>query len=343
MQFVLTNETKRKFETLLQAAISSTVVFALGACASKPASVTTARSPTLEFDAPIEVMGRAGGFDFITYDSVGQNFVVAHKGAGTGDIFDPKTRLVESIKVGDAQGVAVDTTNRRYFFGNDKAESIVIVDAKTNAKLSEIKVKGAVDALVFDEKSGLLYAAKDDGDRIWVIDPKKKKVVDQILIPDMPETMQIDSAKNVLYANLKKTSRLAVIDLKKRRLIKTLSTLPAENPHGLVLDADKRYIYSAGVNGKLVSINLEDGAVFSVSDIAAGNDQIAYDAAKENMLTSGRNSVSLIHVAEGTLSKVAESAAPVGARTIAFDPSSSTFWIAYGNEAHSYFQRVQFH
>lgn len=149
---------------------------------------------------PIELNGPPGRFDFLTADSQAHRILAAHTGAGTLEVVDLKSgRPVKAISVGDAQGVAVDVRGHRYFLGNDKKQSVVTVDSNSFQKISEVKVDGPVDAITFDPKNELVFAAKDDGASLWVLDPKSAKVVGSILIPGVPEVMEYDVKTDRIY------------------------------------------------------------------------------------------------------------------------------------------------
>lgn len=308
---------------------------------SKPA--TAAKEVKPELEAPIKIEGRPGGFDFVTYDEAGHRIIAAHKAAGTGEIFDPKTGELKSVNVGEAQGVAVDGYGKRYFFGDDEQKSVVVVNSESLKVSAKIKLSGAVDAIAFDEQSGLIYAAEDDGDKLWVVDPTKKKKVGEVKLPGVPESMQVDGAQAKLYVNIKNLDEVAIVDTKSRRVESTISTHPATGPHGLVLDAKKNRLYSAGKDGQLVAIDLAAKKVVASVAIATGNDQIGFDIDGSRLFTSGRDELSIVKITGEGFGGVESVKTPHGARSLAYDPIGNAVWLAYGDKNESFLQKLLVH
>jgi hypothetical protein len=59
---------------------------------------------------------RHGKFDFIKIDSANSRLLACHTGNGSLDMIDTTTsKLIKSIPTGNAQGVANDSRNNRYF------------------------------------------------------------------------------------------------------------------------------------------------------------------------------------------------------------------------------------
>lgn len=129
-------------------------------------------------ESPMVIGGTGGSFDFMTVDETNRRLLAAHRGAGTLEIIDLKTRkALPAVSVGAAQGVAVDIEGHQYFLGNEADHHIVFVDSRSLSKTAEIKADGPVDAIAFDAKNRKLYAAHDDGDKLWVIDVDSKKIM----------------------------------------------------------------------------------------------------------------------------------------------------------------------
>ena len=292
-------------------------------------------------EKPIDV-GSSGKFDFMTTDISQSRVLAAHRDAKTLEIIDLKTgQPLKAVEVGHAQGIAVDSQGHRYFLGNETEQSVVTVDSQTLKKTGEVKVDGPVDAIAFDDKNGMLYAAKDDGDYLWVIDMKTSKLVSKISIPGSPEVLEYDPVTDHLYLNIKNRNSVIRIDPTTNKVDATWPTAPATSPHGLVIDSKRGRMYTAGGNGKLVAIDLKTGKALSSADIATGVDQIAFDAEKQIIYSACKGFISVTKVTDSGLQADAKLPSPKGAHTLAVDSNTHGVWISYADADHSYVQKFK--
>ena len=297
---------------------------------------------SLKAETPITLSGPAGKFDFMGADQAMSRILAAHRGSKTLEIIDLKSgKALKAIEVGAAQGVAVDSRNHKYFLGNEGDHSVAIVDSQSLQKTAEVKVDGPVDAIAFDDKNGMLFAAEDDGDHLWVIDTKSAKVVGTVSIPGVPEVLDFDPATNRIYLNIKDKNTVVRVDPSTDKVNATWSTLPATSPHGLVIDSKRGRVYSAGGNGKLVSIDFKSGKVISSADIPTGVDQIAFDTERQLIYSACKGFISITAVSDHGLKTVGQVASPKGAHTLAVDPSSHDVWVSYADEKQSYLQKFK--
>jgi DNA-binding beta-propeller fold protein YncE len=293
-------------------------------------------------ETPIILEGPVGKFDFMATDATANRILAAHRGAKTLEVIDLNTgKPTKSVEVGHAQGVAIDLRGHKYFLGNEAEESIAIVDSQSLAKIGEVKVDGPVDAIAFDEKNGLLYAAKDDGDYLWVINPKASNFTDKIAIPGTPEVLEYDQKTDRIYLNIKNKNEVVRINPTKNKVEATWSTLPATSPHGLAIDSKRGRFYVAGGNGKLVSLDMKTGKVLSSVDIANGVDQIVFDMDSQLIYSACRGFISISKVTDAGLVEGNKIPSPKGAHTLAIDPNSHDVWVSYADDNHSYVQKFR--
>src|SRR5207248_863942 len=118
-------------------------------------------------------------------------------------------------------------------------------------KKNEIPLAGEADALCLNPKNGCLYVGEDDGTSLWVVNAASEKLVATIQIPEKPEAVEYDPAADVIYQTFCNTDSIGVIDPSTNTIKHTWPTAPAAKPHGLVLDAARHRLFSAGNNGKL--------------------------------------------------------------------------------------------
>src|SRR5580692_3888636 len=65
---------------------------------------------------PVELSRTQGKFDFIKIDTANSRLLVCHTGNASLDVIDvTRSNFSKSIPTGNAQGVAIDSKNNRYF------------------------------------------------------------------------------------------------------------------------------------------------------------------------------------------------------------------------------------
>lgn len=299
-----------------------------------------AKSISLVGDKPIEVPGKLGHFDFMNTDAENDRILAAHSGGGNLVLVDLKTgQLMNSIEVGDVQGVAIDAQSGVYILGDADEHKVVFVSAKTLKKLGEVKVSGPVDAVAFNPKKGFAYAGEDDGNRVWVIDVKKHKLVTTIPISGIPEFISYDPKTNRLYQNIKNKDSVAVIDPETNKVEAEWSTAPATGPHGLAINSNSGHLFIAGHNGKLIEIEIGTGKVISQVDIAPGTDQIAFDSSTKTIYCASKGFISAVKETDSGLKALENIPVTKGAHTLSVDPTRHDVWVSYADKSHSYLQK----
>src|ERR1700681_1392480 len=95
---------------------------------------------------PVELTGTQGRFDFIKIDSANHRLLACHTGNGSLDVIDDITsKLIKSIPIGNAQGIAIDSKNNRYFVSVSKPTKMVIVDSTKLDAIGEVVLPGPGD------------------------------------------------------------------------------------------------------------------------------------------------------------------------------------------------------
>ena len=316
-------------------------VLTLSALLAAPAPAARAAAP-LTIEKTVTIPGGPGGFDWMLYDGRLKRIFATHKGTKTVAIVDAATdKVIDPVTVGTAQGVAIDRADNKIFLGDDEEHKVVAIDYTTLKPTGdETAVTGPVDDLIFCAKNSMLYAAHDDGTDIWVIDPKTNKIVTSVQIPAAPEKMLYDRTSDRIYANIKSNNTIQVIDPSTNKVEKTISTLPAEGPHGLVADGRAQHLFSAGSNGKLVEIDIKSGAVISSVDIAKGVDQIAFDRSNHRIYCACHGEITVAEISDSGLSVVGSVKTPSGCHTITVDSSTHAVWTCGFDKEQSYFVKL---
>jgi DNA-binding beta-propeller fold protein YncE len=295
------------------------------------------RALTSAFE-PIKSPSGAGRYDFMKVDEKRHCLLAAHRDAGNLDILALLNGDTEDVKVGHVQGVDFDEDH--YFCGDAQEKKLVVVDVNSLLIKKEIETPGEIDCIAYCPTNKLVYADHDDGTDVWAIDFKAGKIVKTIDVGGAPEFIAFNPTDGKLYQNVKTNNTMVAIDPATNAVVSTVSTVPAENPHGLAIDSKTNRAFSAGKNGKLVAIDLKSGKQIAVVDIAPGVDQIAFDPAKKRVYCACKGAVSVVEETDDGAKLVKNIPVHAGAHTIAVDRSTHDVWVSYADEKSGYLAKV---
>lgn len=292
---------------------------------------------------PLAIPRSVGYFDYMVVDRKFRRLIAAHTESLSLAFIDvDKDALVRQVYIGAApHGLAIDERDGIYFVGTSgAAHAVMMIDRTTLRSAGSIAMPGPVDALAFDRTRGELYADEDDGDSIWVINARTRRIVATIHTPRDSDKAEYDAQTDRVYQNFTTTNSVAVIDPASHAMRASWSTLPATHPHGLAIDSAHHRLFVAGVNGKLVALDMASGSVISSMSVAAHVDQIALDAKRQRLYcASGEGQLSVVESGD-RVRLLANVRVPRGAHTVAVDPVTGTVWISYGTEREDYIVRL---
>ncbi len=281
---------------------------------------------------PVPLNGTKGKFDFIKVDPALHRLLACHTGNGSLDVIDvTSSKLIKSLPLGAAQGVAIDAKNHRYFVSVSKPPKMVIVSSETLNVIGEVGLTSPADLVAYCPVINSVFVCNDEKPELWIIDPEARIIVTSITLPGSGmEDLDFNQDASYLFQNLKESSSLAKIDPKTRQVVDQWPTAPAEKPHGLAMVPSAGAVLIAGGTGKLVLMDLTSGKILASTDIASRVDEIAYDPAlQQAYCASGLGTMSVVGVTPSKLTTLASIPTSAGAHSIAVDPTTHTVWIAY--------------
>jgi DNA-binding beta-propeller fold protein YncE len=306
---------------------------------SMPRLVSAADSLTP--GSPVELGRTQGKFDFIKIDSANGRLLACHTGNASLDVIDvTSSKFIKSIPTGNAQGVAVDSRNNRYFVSVSKPPKMVIVDSTKLEVIGEVILPGPADLIAFHPETNRVFICQDDKPVMWVIDPQEKKILSTINFPaEGMEDLGFDSHGAFLFQCLKDSSELAKLDLKTEKIVAQWSTSPADKPHGMAMVPGTDQAFIVGETGKLGLFNLNTGDVLGTADVSPKADEIAYDPMLQRVYcASGLGTISIVSLDHNTLTALPPLTSSPGAHSIAVDPQTHTVWIAFAKNDKPYVQ-----
>jgi len=289
----------------------------------------------------VEVAGTQGKFDFIKIDSANNRLLACHAGNGSLDVIDVITsKLIKSISTGNAQGVAIDSENNRYFVSVSKPPKMVVVDSTKLDAIGEVALPGPADLVAYHSDTNRVFVCNDDKPEMWVIDPMEKKIVSTINFPGGGmEDLGFDSQDTFLFQCLKDSSELAKLDLKTEKVVAKWSTTPADKPHGMAMVPGTDQVLIVGGTGKLGLFDLSTGQIVGTADVSPKVDEIAYDPTLHRVYcASGLGTISVVGLDHKTLTALRPLTSSPGAHSIAVDSQTHTVWIAFAKNDKAYVQ-----
>jgi DNA-binding beta-propeller fold protein YncE len=290
---------------------------------------------------PVEVTGTKGKFDFIKVDSANNRLLACHTGNGSFDVIDLKSsKLIKSLPTGNAQGVAIDSENNRYFVSVSKPTKMVIVDSTKLDVVGEVALPGPADLVAYHLETNRVFVCSDDKPEMWVISPTEKRIVSSINFPGGGmEDLSFDSQDTFLFQCLKDSSELAKLDLKSERVVAIWSTSPVEKPHGMAMIPGIAQALIVGGTGKLGLFDLSTGQIVGTADVSPKVDEIAYDPTLHRVYcASGLGTISVVGLDHQRLAALPSVTSSVGAHSIAVDSQTHTVWIAFARNDKPYIQ-----
>ena len=290
---------------------------------------------------PVEVAGTQGKFDFIKIDSANNRLLACHTGNGSLDVIDVTTsKLIKSIPTGNAQGVAIDAENNRYFVSVSKPTKMVIINSTKLDVIGEVILPGPADLVAYHLETNRVFVCNDDKPEMWVIDPKEKRIVSTISFPGGGmEDLGFDSQDTFLFQCLKDSSELAKLDLKTGKVVAKWPTSPADKPHGMAMVPGTDEVFIVGGTGKLGLFDLGTGQIVDAADVSPKVDEIAYDPTLHRLYcASGLGTISVVGLDHERLATLPSLASSLGAHSIAVDSKTHTVWIAFAKDDKPYVQ-----
>jgi YVTN family beta-propeller protein len=296
---------------------------------ARPAARFVRPAGTIKVPAPFHI-GRA----FIDYMTIeGQRLYAGYASAGLVGVIDTTTGQPAGTVagLGRPHGVAV-VADRNLGFASDSGDNTVgVFELNARRLVQKIPAGLDTDAIIYDQKLNLVYAANHDGKTATLIDAATQKVVANVQLGGEPEYPQADPATGVIYQNLEDTSELVVVDPQKQAVTQRYKLAPCEGPTGLALDPANHRLFSACRSKHLIVLNSDTGEIVAVLPIGAGVDGAGYDPVSRRVYTANAvGSMTVIQQDSANQYRVLENAPThFGGHSLVIDPVTHRIYVAY--------------
>ena len=269
---------------------------------------------------------------FIDYMFVnGSKLYAGYTSQGVVAVIDTATNQVVA-EIGDlprSHGIAV--AGDRGFATASGDDTVGVFDVSTNKLLKKIPGGVGPDAIIYDDKLRLIYAADHAGKTGTLIDPVMMSVVGTVQLGGVAEYAQADPQSGLIYQNDEDTSELVVVDPQKQMVTQRYKLGDGTGPSGLAYDPGNRRLFVTCDNNKLIVLNADTGQVVATLPIGSGVDGASYDPDLRRVYTfNGFGTMTVIQQDSADSYRVLEQATThFGGHAGAVDPATHRIYVAY--------------
>jgi YVTN family beta-propeller protein len=269
---------------------------------------------------------------FIDYMFVnGSKLYAGYTSQGVVAVIDTATNQVVA-EIGDlprSHGIAV--AGDRGFATASGDDTVGVFDVSTNKLLKKIPGGVGPDAIIYDDKLRLIYAADHAGKTGTLIDPVMMSVVGTVQLGGVAEYAQADPQSGLIYQNDEDTNELVVVDPQKQMVMQRYKLGDGTGPSGLAYDAGNHRLFVTCDNNKLIVLNADTGQVVATLPIGSGVDGTSYDPDLRRVYTfNGFGTMTVIQQDSADSYRVLEQATThFGGHAGAVDPATHRIYVAY--------------
>ncbi len=271
-------------------------------------------------------VGGEGGWDYVAVDSPAHRLYVTH---GTRvEVLDTESGKTVGAITGltGVHGVAFDATGKYGYISDGHANTVVVFDRKTLAKVTSIPAGSNPDALLFEPSTSTVWAFNGHSSNATVIDTKSNKVVATVPLPGRPEFAVADGQGNI-YNNLEDKGEIAHIDAKSRKVVATWP-LGAESPSGLAIDTAAHHLFAVCDGKKMAVVDANTGKVLATPAIGDGPDAAGFDSKHKLAFSSnGDGTLTVIDASKSDFPVLETVKTERGARTMIYDAANDHIYL----------------
>jgi DNA-binding beta-propeller fold protein YncE len=275
------------------------------------------------------------GWDTLAFEQGGHRLFVSH---GTRVLVVDTDTLKVVGEIADTPGVhgiALAPDLGRGYISAGRANTIVVFDLKTLARLKEIKTTGEnPDVILYDAPSHRVFSFNGRGRNVTAVDATTDTVLGSIALDAKPE-FAVSDAKGHVYVNLEDKSSLAVIDPAHLTVTSVWPIAGCQEPSGLAIDAARGLLFPACDNKVMAVVDASSGKVLGTAPIGEGVDGADFDPATNLAFAScGEGVLTVVRAGKSGRPAVVEAAKTQhGARTMALDRATHRVFLVTANFA----------
>ena len=272
------------------------------------------------------------GWDYLTFEEGGHRLFIAH---GTQVQVLDTEHLTLAGTIPDTPGVhgiALAPDVGHGYISAGRANTIVVFDLKTLARLKEIKATGEnPDAIIYDPSTHRVFSFNGRGRNATVVDAQTDEVIGTIALDAKPEFAVADGSGHV-FVNLEDKNSLAVIDAQRLSVTSVWPLSDCEEPSALTIDTAGKRLFAGCGNKIMAVVDAASGRLLGTAPIGDGVDAAKYDAGARLAFAScggGGGVLTAVATSAAGVPEVAQSLTTQrGARTMALDERTHRVYLA---------------
>ena len=213
-----------------------------------------------------------------------------------------------------------------------------VLDAATLAVKRTYDLPKGADSIGYDASTKHLWVVTGGKDvpqkdsNLIELDPATGKVLQAVHFDaNHVEAMAVEQNGPNLYINVTDKNFLAVVDKKTGKIVKQWPIHEAQENAPIAMDEKNRRLFVVTRKpGKLVVLNMDNGATVATFKAPERTDQVTWDEANKRIYVTGGEGYTSVVKQDGpnTYREVAQVKTLPGAKTAILDPDHSRFWIA---------------
>lgn len=264
------------------------------------------------------------GWDMLAFEHGGHRLFVSH---GTRVLVVDTDTLKVVGEIADTPGVhgiALAPELGRGYISAGRANSVVVFDLKTLARLKEIKTTGEnPDAILYDAATRRVFSFNGHGHNVTAIDAVTNTVLGSIALHAKPE-FAVSDGKGHVYVNLEDKNSVAAIDPRQLTVTSVWPLAGCEEPSGLALDAAHGHLFPACGNKIMALVDTASGKLLGTTPIGEGVDGADFDPGTGLAFAPcGEGVLTVVRAGKSGRPEAVESVKTQrGARTMALDPAT---------------------
>lgn len=242
--------------------------------------------------------GAAPAWDYLTFDAAHDRLFLDRRKDGV-SVFDVATRRVVAT-IADSQGanatILVPADDLGYTVNGDGTTTRFRLS--TLQTLRRIRFGRNADAGSYEPVTGQLVFTMGDSGAIAFMDARSGRVTAMLPMPSRKLEASAPDGHGNLFMAEQDRNAVTRIDARRHAVTATWSTLPCHQPTGLAYDAaDRRIFVGCRSDHPLLAVlDADSGAVVATVEIGRGNDGVAWDAARHEIVTSNGVDANLVLV-----------------------------------------------
>jgi DNA-binding beta-propeller fold protein YncE len=280
--------------------------------------------------ADVPLPGKAGRFDYQSFDGTAGWLWIAHMGAGEVLAFDVRERRVAARvpNMPGVTGVRVVPDLQRVFAALSAGHEVAVLDSRDGRVLGRVPGGWFPDGLAYAPDAHKLFVSDEYGRQELVIDVPSSTARRPIQIGGEVGNTQYDSVDARIWVAVQTRNELAAIDPLTDSVVDRVPVPRIEHPHGFLVDADRRFIYVTGEgNGRVGVLDLRTNRMAHTYPVGDEPDVLAMDPKRRRLFVAAESGViSAFDVRGDSLVPLPRYTAP-HAHSVAVDPGSHLVYV----------------